>query len=538
MQEEQKIEISNQEEKKYFNRNSKTNNALKTAASGISSQILNLLLSFAFRTIFLLVLSKEYLGLNGLFTNILSILSLVELGVGSSIVFRMYKPIANNDVVSVGKYMRFYKKMYLFIGIIVLAIGLSLMPIIKFLIKDAQEIPGDINIYFVYFLFVFQSASSYFFVYKSAIFTADQRHYYIVIAQIISSIVSFAARVAILYIFKNYVATLIISICVGILQNFTLSIIAKKIYPEVFKVKENLTKEQIKEIKSDVFALICHKVGAAVISSTDNILLSSMIGLSVLGIYSNYSMIIIAVSGLVGQLFGTYTSTIGASLINYSQKENYSLYKNLNFLNFTIVSCASIMLFTLFNPFIEVWLNANMLLNIDVVITLAFSFFLSQIRHINISYVNASGLFRKDKWRPLIEALLNLVGSIVLVKFIGIAGIFLGTIISNLCVVFWREPYLIAKYIFNKKPVYFNMLFSIFITFTIVISVMLYYLFKLMPLNIGYLILRFIIAGVVPILIILATTSWTQEGKYFINKVKSIFNKIFAFTRNNSKFKN
>ena len=150
MQDEQ---LQEDKEKNCFNKNSRTSNALKIAISGVSYQILTLVLSFVFRTIFLLVLSKEYLGLNGLFTNILSVLSLFELGVGSSIVFRMYKPIANSDVTSVGQYMRFYKKMYTTIGVIVLVVGLALLPAIKFFIKDAQEIPSDINIYFVYFLF-------------------------------------------------------------------------------------------------------------------------------------------------------------------------------------------------------------------------------------------------------------------------------------------------------------------------------------------------------------------------------------------------
>ncbi len=528
MQDEQ---LQEDKEKNCFNKNSRTSNALKTAISGVSYQILTLVLSFVFRTIFLLVLSKEYLGLNGLFTNILSVLSLFELGVGSSIVFRMYKPIANSDVTSVGQYMRFYKKMYTTIGVIVLVVGLALLPAIKFFIKDAQEIPSDINIYFVYFLFILQSASSYFLVYKTSIFSADQKQYYIIIAQLISSVVLFIFRIIILFVWKNYVGTLIAAIVMGILQNVVLSILAKKQYPDIFKVKENLSKEQIKDIKTDVISLMCHKVGGVVLGSTDSIILSSMIGLSVLGIYSNYSMIITAVSTLIGQLFGTYTSSIGASLINENKDGNYSLYKNLIFLNFTIVSCAIIMLFTLINPFIEVWLNKDMLLEIQVVITLAINLFLSQIRHINISYVNASGLFRKDRWRPLAEAVVNLICSLILVKYLGILGIFLGTIISNLSVVFWREPYLISKNLFSKKPTYFYIIFCLSVAFSTLMSVLLYYLFELLPINLGFLILRFIIAGVVPISIIILTTFWTKEGKYAINKFKNIFKKILRIKK-------
>lgn len=529
MDEQNKPEEEIQEET-HFNKKSRTSNAALNVVSGLSYQIVYIISSFIFRTIFIMVLSKEYLGINGLFTNILSVLSLVELGFGSSIVYRMYKPIANSDVSSVAKYMNFYKKIYMVMGMILLVVGLSLTPAIKFLIKDSAEIPADINIYLIYALFVLQSASSYFLVYKTSIFNADQKNYYISLANIVSLVLSTTVKIVILFVLKSYTWTLIAGIIIGVLTNFIMTLIAKKQYPAVFKSKEKLDKEQIKEIKGDVLGLLCHRVGGIAVSSTDNILLSTFIGIGVLGIYSNYSLIIFSVASIMGQLFSTYTASIGNGHELLSKEDYYKVFKNMQFINLAIVSCASIALFTLINPFIEVWLDQSMLLNQTVVIALTVNFFLGQSRHTLIAFTSASGLFRKDKWRPLLEAVVNLIASILLVQYLGVIGIFLGTIISYIAAIYWREPFLVFKNDFDKKPYYFYFWVITFLIITAIISAALYYLFKLFPLNIGYLILRFVIAGIVPILIIIAVTFWSPQCKYLLKCIaelsKKMFNKI------------
>jgi O-antigen/teichoic acid export membrane protein len=422
--------------------------------------------------------------------------------------------------------------MYGLIAIVVALMGLAIMPFLPFLIKDLSEVPIDINIYLIYALFLGQSVSSYVFIYKSSIFTADQKGYVISIASIITNIMSTGIRILILFLTKNFTLTLTCGIGIVLLNNFILSIYAQKKYPFVFAKKIKLDNETKGNIKKDVYAMLCHKVGESIVLSTDNILLSAFIGISALGIYSNYSLIILSVGGLLRQIFSTFISSIGNSKIKLNSDEYYNVYKRLLYLNLIFVSVATIALNTLINPFIEVWLGKDMLMNIAVVIALSISFFLSQMRNTNTSFVMASGLFRKDKLRPLIESIVNLVASIILVIKLGIIGIFIGTIISNFTVVFWREPYLIYKNEFNKKPFRYYIYVFMFIAITAILSLLMYYICGFFPNIWGYVILKFVLCGIVPPSILIALTFKTKEFKYFVNLLKSTLRKIFKRDKN------
>lgn len=511
-----------------FNEKARTTNAFKSVGMGVANQLVNIITGFVFRTVFLMVLSKEYLGINGLFTNILNVLSLAELGIGSAIVFRMYEPISINDVHKVSCIMEYYKKVYRIIALIVGVIGFSMLPLIKFMIKDLSEVPSDVNIYVVYGLFVFQSLASYFFIYKTSIFSADQKGYIISLGSIITVITSISLRIAVLLITKDFVATLVTGIVVTLLANITLSVIATKKYAFVFKSKDRLDKETKALIKKDTLAMSCHKIGGCIVGSTDNILLSAFVGIGVLGIYSNYSLILVAVGGLLGQIFGSFISSIGNVKIKNGGEHYFETYNNLLYVNLVVVSCVCVALFTLFNPFITVWLGADMLLSEGVVAVMTVSYFFSNLRHINITFTMASGLFKRDKARPIVEAVVNLVASLLLVKFLGVVGIFFGTIISNVSVVFWREPYLLFKKEFKKPKLllkYFAEVF-VFLAYAVAMSALMYYVIGLMPNNVGYLILKFLIVGVVPVAGLVALTFWTDEFKFTLGKVKSSIFKI------------
>lgn len=511
-----------------FNKNARTGNAFKAAAVGTSNQIVNLVCGFVFRTVFLMVLSKEYLGLNGLFTNVLNVLSLAELGIAGAIIYRMYEPIALNNEEKVAQMMCFYKNIYRIIALIVTVIGLSILPAIKFLIKNPEEIPSDINIYVVYVLFLAQSVTSYLFVYKNSILTADQKGYINSACSMFGNILNTALRIAVLFITKDFIATLITGIVVSLTVNIVNSIIATKMYPCIFKGKHKLDKTSKKTILKDTAALACHKIGGVVVGSTDNILLSAFIGIGVLGIYSNYSLLMVAVAGLIGQLLGTFTSSVGNAKLNLTSDDFFKTYKRLLYINLVIVSCACVSMYCLLEPFITVWLDEGMLLDNNVVIVLIISYFLSQFRHVNINFTSATGLFRKDRLRPLIEAAVNLTASIVLVNYLGVMGIFLGTIISNLLVVFWREPYLLFKNEFkavNKLWKYFTLI-ALFGAYTTLMSYGLNAVFNFMPNIVGYVILKFAICAVVPLGTICVLTFWTDEFKYFISLIKRVMNKV------------
>lgn len=511
-----------------FNKAGRTTNAVKVAAVGITNQIVNMVCGFVFRTVFLMVLSKEYLGLNGLFTNVLSVLSLAELGISTAIIYKMYVPIAQNDEIKVAQMMHFYKNIYRIIAAVVTVIGLALLPAIKFLIKDAAEIPSDVNIYVVYCLFLAQSVTSYLFVYKSSILIADQKSYINSACSIGGNILNTALRIVVLFVTKNFVATLITGIVVALVVNIINSIIATKMYPAVFKKGSKLDKFTQKQIMKDTYAMACHKIGGVIVGSTDSILLSAFIGIGILGLYSNYSMLLFAVAGLIGQLLSSFQPSIGNANLKLSNEDFFKTYKRLQFINLVIISCVCISFYCLLEPFITIWLGADMLLESNVTVVLVVAYFFSHCRHINLSFISATGLFRKDKLRPLIESLVNLVASILFVRFLGVIGIFLGTIVSQVLVVFWREPYLLFKYRFNntKKLLGYFATTLCFGVFTFCVAFGLNNLLKLMPSTIGFFVLKVLICGFVPISLLLFSTCLSDECDFTLTMMKKFFRKF------------
>lgn len=435
-----------------FNQQSRTENVVKIALISEVCTILNLIFGFVYRSIFLYVLSAEYLGLNGLFLQVLQVLSLADLGIAGAITFRFYKPIKNNDVVQVGRLMNFFKFVYRIICLVILSVGLSILPFIKMFIKDPSEIPADVNIYFVYVLFLFQSASTYMFAYKQTLLVADQRQYTVSFFQMISNFLKQCLQTAFLLITKNYNMTLAINIITTVLGNFIVSCYVTKKYRPVFAVKEKLSKVEQKEILHDTKACMFHKVGGVVLNSTDNLIASKLVGLISVGLYSNYSLIIGNLTTLATQLLSNITASLGNMYASLKREERYTVYMKLIFVNLWFASTLTVCLYVLIDPFISLWVGDSMLLNKLTVVFLVIKFYLSLTRQVNMSYTSASGLFVKDIYRPFVEASINLILSIFFVTKIGLAGIFLGTIISELATVIWREPYLVFKHDFKRSP--------------------------------------------------------------------------------------
>lgn len=493
---------------------------------GVSYQLLKIIFEFVYRTVFLLILSKEYLGLNGLFTNILSVLSLAELGIGTAIVYRMYKPIRENNIDQVAAIMDFYKKVYRIICLIVLGIGLLLMPFLKFFIKDISEVPADINLYVIYALYLFQSVSSYLFVYKQSILSADQRGDFVSLAGIVLNLIRYTVQITVLFLTRNFTIVLGSGIVAQCIVNYIVSLWVTKRYREIFARRVVLDKALRQQILHDTKIMLCHKIGTTVVFATDSLLLSMFIGVGVLGIYSNYSMIIVAINGLVSQLLNTFVSSIGQLCLGEDVEHQRRIYFNLLFANFWISSFCAVCLFVLLNPFITVWQGQDMILAQMVVLTLCVSSFITINRNITNAFINATGLFAKDFWRPLVESAINLVASIVLVKLLGLIGIFLGTIISSLCTIFWREPYLLFRYVLKNGLSQYWFKYLLCLVRTIVIGAGVYFLCNLLPNTWWYFFVKFTICMIVPNLIWILTSFWLPEFQYFVQLAKNLMTKL------------
>ncbi len=421
--------------------------------SGISAivYVLNVVVKFVSRSFFIAFLGASYLGLNGLFTNVLSMLSLAELGIGTSIVYSLYAPLANKNKQKIVSLMHLYKKIYSYIGLAVAILGILLIPFLPHIIGDASEIP---NILFIYLLFLANSVSSYFFTYNRSLLIADQKVYLTVINDFAFTVISIIAQIVSLYMFNNFILYLIIQIVGTLLGNISLTLVVKKYYPFLKSTNIVTLDEETKVIlKKNTIGNLSSKVGSVVVSGTDNIFISSFVGISTVGLYSNYLLIINSVRGLCGQITNSITSSIGNAVIDANDELNKRIFKRHNFVNFTLIYFSSSVLITTMNLFIVFWVGESYLLSQETIFLIICNFILLMSRNSSLVFIEAFGLAWQQRWKSILEALINIILSFSFLYFfkLGINGVLLATTISSLTTVCWIEPYVVYKFGLHDK---------------------------------------------------------------------------------------
>lgn len=432
-----------------FNNKRISSNIMRISIVSALAGGVSIVSGLVYRRIFLLILTKEYLGIEGLFSNVIQVLSLAELGIGAIISYELYASIKSSDIEKIAALMNFYKKIYVVIALVVLVLGLAMLPFLGYLVKDAGEIPDDVNFYIVYFLFLVQSVTSYFFTYKQTLLAADQKGDMLTLFAAAASVLKIIVQITALEVTRNYQLMLGVSIVFGMMMNGFLSWYITRRYQEVFGRNIEMESSAKKAIFSDMKVMLCHRVGGTIINATDNIILSAFVGLGQLGIYSNYSLIINCVKNILNQLLGNFTASLGKACLSMNKEELCQFYEKLLCINFLVTNIATVCIYTLITPFVGIWQNKDMVFPMEVVVVVTLCFFLHTVRIINGSFTNASGLFRKDAVRPFIEASVNIGVSIYFTLKWGITGVFLGTVLSHLCTVWWREPYLLYKHVFQ-----------------------------------------------------------------------------------------
>lgn len=455
-----------------FNQNTRTKNVIRTSLISFICSIFNLCMSFAYRTIFLHILSTAYLGISGLFSNILLIFSLAELGITSAVIYRFYEPISRNDVQKIGELMNFLKHVYYLIVGIILILGLLFFPFIDFFINDAKEIPADVNIHLAYILYLGQTLSSYICAYRQALFSADQKEYALALWRSLSNFINYGIQILILIFLRNFIVSIAAGVAVNAFMNYLMGILIRNKYEPVFKIKEQLPKEEQKRILADTKATVCHKIGGTIAGGTDNIILSTFAGLTVTGVYANYSLILTGIRTVSSRLLGSFTSSFGSAHVEQNDEEKYLSYKRMLFIDFWISGLLVVCLYNLIDDFVTIWIGAAYRLNRFTVTILCVNFYAELCRAVSTSYIDGCGLFVKDRARPIIEAVLNLIISILLVKRMKIAGVFLGTILSQMCTVLWREPYILYKYEFKRSVFAYWKNYLKFALLTLILSAM------------------------------------------------------------------
>lgn len=499
----------------------RTENSIRNAIFSILANVVGMLIGFILQAIFVRILNEEYLGINGLFSNIFSFMAIGEFGLVNALIYSLYKPVAENDQEKIRKLLRYYKKLYNVIACIIFVISISIMPFLHHIVVDVN-IPE--NIYFIYLLFVIDIIASYLITYKRSLLYANQQTYIISIVHIIYLFVMNIVQALILIFTHNFILFLLVKIICRILENVIININVNKKY-EWIKRKENteLEESERKEIIKKVKGLLFYKIGSAVVSTTDNITISAFLGVATVGLYYNYNLILNALNQLFTQAFNVVTSSVGNLLVEEKDKEKYyNVYKKIFFFNSWIYGFSACIVLVVMVPFIKIWVGSKYVLPNIVLFILLLNFYLQGMRRTYMIFKEAAGIFHEDRFYSLIEAVLNIVFSILFVKLIGLPGVFLGTIVGCLPIILYDYPILIYKKIFNKNMMTYLKENGIFLIVNIVFAVIVYIVCDLIKIN--NLWIKLICNGSIGVLIynilFVVLFNKTEELKYYIELIK------------------
>lgn len=432
-----------------MNKKSRVNNSIKNITVNTFVQIVTLIVTFISRRIFNDVLGIEYLGLSGLFSNVLSVLSLTELGVSSAIMYNLYKPIAENDHVRIAKIINFYKRMYHIIGCAVLGAGLLLVPVLKYIVNFKEVSLPNSTLYTYYLLLLCNSVLSYFFVYKTAVTTADQNGYKLKFFNIAFTFIQLGIQIFVLLVFKSYIGYILVQVLCGFSQNVITSQYSQRKYPFI-KSKESLDKDEKKDILKQVKYMFSYQIGNVILNNTDNILISVLDSTRMVGLYTNYYSLVNAVSSFSSLVFTSIQASVGSFLVKANSKKQYSMFKCLTFLSFVIYCVASIGIYEFVDDIITVWFaRTDYVLSKSLLITCVFNFYISGVLYPIWSYRNTVGLFKQTKNVMFYTSAINLILSVILGKIYGVVGILASTGISRILTTIWYEPFVLFKVYFK-----------------------------------------------------------------------------------------
>ena len=437
--------------------NSRTKNSVLNMATSVAIRVSTLILSFVSRTVFIYILGAEYLGLNGLFSNILSFLALSELGLGSAIAFLLYKPIADNDIERMKTVMHFYKKCYMVVGTVILLLGCFLMPFLKYLVNLDQSLPD--NLYLVFFLFVLQSAVSYFFAaYKQTFVNANQKTYVLAKIELIFTVINCLVDIILLLIFRSFIIYLVGKVIVVIIKNLLLSRKINHIYPFLTEnVSAYLTKAEVRKVFKDIYSVSVFRLGSVLFNSVSNIVTSTVVGTIVVGYYSNYTMIVTQAEMVMMLAFNAVAAGIGNVMATESKEKQFKIYKKID----TITSCANIFctvcLFQLLNSFVNIWLGKvgeEYVLSQFIVILIVANMYVNCSCQVLDRFRTAAGEFKIGRDLQIIGGIANIVLSVTFAKTWGFEGVLISPFLCKIFITV--TPFVIktGNKVFGKSTIY------------------------------------------------------------------------------------
>lgn len=424
---------------------------IKNIVFGYIGNLSSTVLGFILRTVFIQKLDETLLGVNGLYTGVLSLLSMAELGIGTALNFSLYAPVAQKNYDKIKSYMQFYKKAYRIIGLLVAVLGILLIPFLKYFIKD----PGDYGIQeltLYYLIFLFNTVSTYFVSYKYSLVNAEQKNYIQTNILTITKLATTILQLIVLLVTSNFLLYLLTAAAVELLQKIWANNYLNKRYPYLLdKDVIPLGREETKEIWDKTKALLCLKVGDIARLQTDSIIISSLIEVAIVGIVDNYNMVINSIQNFVLVIFNSAISSFGNLIATESKQKQYELFKVYRFVANWIYGLSAIGFYVLLTPLVvDLWLGEKWLLGANIVALIVIDYYFKGDRVVMMNFRTAAGVFEQDKFLPLIQGGVNLVISIVLVQKIGLIGVYIGTVVSGLIANVSRPP-IVYRVCFDRK---------------------------------------------------------------------------------------
>lgn len=507
-------------------KNSRTKNAVLILFSSSVRQIITLIVTFIIRTLFIRTLGSEYLGLNGLFTNILSLLALSELGIGTAITFYLYKPIEDGDVERIKTLMGFYKICYRFVGFAILFVGLIITPFLPYVVNFDTEL--SVNLYVIYILYLINTASSYLlFAYKQSFLLANQQQYKVERISTVFCLIQFVLDFFNIAILRNFYAYLIGDILAILIKNVMISVAADKEY-QFLKEKNfaKITTEELRRFFKDIFSVSVFKIGSQLFNATDNIIISVMLGTTIVGYYSNYYLLISYATLFFGMIMKAFTAGIGNVSASESEEKKFLVYKRIDFLMFVIATVASVCMCQLFNSFMNIWVGAvdeKYILSQIVVFILSFDFYINCSCQTPNTFRETSGNFKSGQWLQLIGGVVNIGLSFLLGHFWGLQGIFLATIVTKLIITVTPFLWKIARDVFGQSSI--SIVFDYYkklIVRTIIVLLCWAACSSFHMTNILGLFIEAVISITISAGVIFVVYRKTDEFHYFIEKIKAI----------------
>lgn len=428
----------------------RTRNSIVNSLAGAGGYLVQMFSNFIVRAKFVECLGDSVLGVNALFTNIISMLALAELGLGTGLIYKLYKPVADHDVPRIQSLLRFYKRAYMIIGAVIAAAGLVLSFYVYLFDKDRTFSRGYMGLTF--FLFVLDVLASYLFANQKALITADQKNYIINIAHAGSQLAACLLQIVLLITTRSFILYIVAKIVCRVGEGLVISQRYRKLYPDIcLKESEKIDREERRDLFRNINAMLYHRIGSFSLSSTSNMIISYFVNLVTVGIYSNYTLITNTINNLIAQIFQGVTASFGDLIHTEKTERAYEKFNLLYYVNFLLVSFCSTALLVLIEPFIALWLGERFLFGKDTLLLILLYFYIYSMRRVIFLARDSAGLYQPDRYMPLVETVVNLGLAVLLVQHWGVNGVLVANLVSMLLIPFWIQPTIVYKYIFGRS---------------------------------------------------------------------------------------